>query len=251
MKIDEGFLAAMEGDNSIVRDLKVPPRQVAPQSVEELFATPYEYETKAPLGWNLRGFYNPEYRGKFYYDNKPRKELTRHHEAEHVLSAMMPFSGKSPRVSKFNINSRETAGINGSQKNEPFTSTAGFMGALANRMDDIKKRFPEVDHSVYMEKDFIRNAGYNSRAFDEVMATLAAMEKHYNIDFLKDPMFKDIFTKPGAYQAYRSLTGLRQTITDPKDIPAQSVDTGKEWYSSPLQKRMNPTMLQKIKDLLK
>lgn len=238
-KMDEGFVEALWnqmgpiGGIRVLDDTKVPPKPVKPATVEELFVTPMEYETGGK--WNLQGFYNPRYRGKTYTDrmgNHPR--LTREHETEHALTDMAPPQLGSRWKEKnelFRENSAKAAGTNWGMKNENWTNPAEFMGALANRIEQIKKRFPEMKDSRYLTPEFLRRvASRDAAGFNEVLAELATMERAYGVDLLKEEAFKDVWKLPGSYAAYRSMTGLRNTITDPKDIPPMTIDDGTKWY---------------------
>lgn len=194
-------------------------RKEKPAFTEELFTEPYTYESN-PNPRHNRGFKMGASGSKRSFSNRTldKSLSTRRHEAEHVLRNM---GGAPDYMTQFNKNSGKSG------------SHAEMLGVIKNKISSLKEKYPDWDWKAgYLNYADMDRAVFNPEAFEEVLADMAAFEKHQQAKgkpFEWHKEYPEAFIK-GSQEAYKSLTGLRQTITDPKDIPAQSVDTGKQWY---------------------
>lgn len=95
------------------------------------------------------------------------------------------------------------------------------------RADDFVKKVHEVSPYLLEKYPELNTVGYikstaklsPETAFDEIMATLLALEMKRNLDLTEDPVLKNKIFDPITTELYRSMTGWRSTRWDAKDPP--------------------------------
>lgn len=196
--------------------LKSGPVEQKPAMLEEMFLKPQAYKgtSEAPV-W---GLINADTLGKNTFSDRSADDFTywrtRRHEAEHGLQASNPMS-----TPEYADQWRNNTGV----------GYADFLGKFNNRTKQIKASYPELQQFGNFDR-----VNLSPQGFKEALASLsehewAMKQKDPRYDITTDPAFEGVWDKR-SIAAFKAMSGLRNTITDPKDIPPATVDTGGSWY---------------------
>jgi hypothetical protein len=113
----------------------------------------------------------------------------------------------------------------GVQRDREFAQRAGiptgeFVARYLKVLPYLRQKYPELNtigygHESTIKSQELENDPYTQ--FNEIMATLVALEMKNRVDLTKDPVLQKTLFDPRTAEAYKSLTGWRATRWDPKD----------------------------------
>lgn len=147
------------------------------------------------------------------------------HETEHLLARQNAGFPQMTR-DKFNAILSKQAPFSSYEKRDD------FLQGLKESLPYLKEKYG-IENG-YMTPEFINKQG--AVGLYEIFATLAAAESTQNVDLTKDPeLRKKMFNDPVVRQAYNAVTGLRQTRTDPRDIPPYTYVEETPWWKNALK----------------
>lgn len=173
--------------------------------IPQLMMYDVPYLTKTGTRGFIMDKQSPGEKDRIYLDPKTGKQ-TVSHEAEHLLAER---------------------GLGHAEKiNQKFDE---LIGNKKLRNDFVNAA---IEAGPYLEEKYgLNNAYFTSkmRSFQgslapnllfEQLASLASVEQTQGVDLTKDPILrKTLFKDPSVRETYNALTGLRQTRTDPRDLP--------------------------------
>lgn len=148
------------------------------------------------------------YIDKNTYKDPAQRNRTLAHEAEHLM-ARTGLGHPLLIGKKF----EEVAGGG---------SSAKFIKDASNNLEYLQNKY-NINPTYFRKKlvDSILNSrgGNTATPLSEQFATLSAIEQTEGVDLTEDPVLRNnLFSDPEVRQAYRALTGLRQTRLDSKDL---------------------------------
>lgn len=142
------------------------------------------------------------------YKDAAQRNTTLAHEAEHLMA-------KTALGHPYLIGKKfeEFAGAG---------SSAKFIKDASTNLEYLQNKY-DINPTYFKKKlvDSILNSRRGSTVLplSEQFATLSAIEQTEGVDLTEDPVLRNnLFSEPEVRQAYRALTGLRQTRLDSKDL---------------------------------
>jgi hypothetical protein len=149
------------------------------------------------------------YIDKARYDDPTQRNRTLAHESEHLMATT--GLGHPSLIGK---TFEKIAGTGSSNK---------FIKNASNNLEYLQNKYNI--NPTYFKKNLVdsilSSKGGNAAVpfLSEQFATLSAIEQTEGVDLTEDPVLKNnLFSDPEVRQAYRALTGLRQTRLDSKDL---------------------------------
>lgn len=162
------------------------------------------------------------------------------HETEHLLARQ-----NLPQGVTFNQMFDRLMGVSDAKTRNKLSTN------LVSAVPHLEKKYG-FQPNTYFSSDTLKRYKRPGDLLSEQFATLSALEQVNNVDLTKDPeLRKTIFADPAVRETFRAMTGLRQTRTDPRDLPPYTRIKESELVpSSVYPPEPAPGFLDRLKGLL-